>query len=367
MSSTQLVAFFDQCRERGAPMVMVTVIETEGSTYAKVGARMLIDDHGNYHGLVSGGCMEGDLVEHAQVVLKSGQARIVTYDLRGDKDELWGLGAGCDGLIRVLLQPITRPMNYEPMRSIARVLQSNEAQTIACVTASEHPDFPIGATLLDNASSTLLSTLRASDREVSSAGPGVTRLSGRIDGYEVSAIQQLLIPIPRILVLGAGADAVPVVEGFISLGWRVVVGDHRESALKRTAFGSAGRLHVSDDDALQVFLRDTLPSAVIIMSHNLQIDLRYLKAVANYDCAYVGVLGPRHRRERLLQALDPLVRPHVEFRLHGPVGMEIGADSPASIALSIVTEVFVTIKKSLSGAVIPAKRSKAYAHYTSNG
>jgi xanthine dehydrogenase accessory factor len=104
VSSVQLIEFFEQRRLVGTPMVMVTVIETSGSTYSKAGHRMLIDDQNRYYGLVSGGCLEGDLIEHAKRVFTHGQARIVTYDLRGDKDEFWGLDIGCNGLTRLLLQ-----------------------------------------------------------------------------------------------------------------------------------------------------------------------------------------------------------------------------------------------------------------------
>jgi xanthine dehydrogenase accessory factor len=93
-------------------------------------------------------------------------------------------------------------------------------------------------------------------------------------------------------------------------------------------------------------LREATPSAIIIMSHNLRADARYLRLVADFDCVYLGVLGPGHRRERLLEGLEPQVRLRVKPRLRGPIGLRIGADSPASI----VTQVFIEIKASLSGA-----------------
>jgi xanthine/CO dehydrogenase XdhC/CoxF family maturation factor len=144
VSSLQLIEFFEQRRVAGTPMVMVTVIETSGSTYAKAGHRMLIDDQNLYYGLVSGGCLEGDLVEHAKRVFREGQARIVTYDLREDKDELWGLNIGCNGLTRLLLQLVTAENDYQPMRSIANVWQRRVSETIICITASTHPQLPIG-------------------------------------------------------------------------------------------------------------------------------------------------------------------------------------------------------------------------------
>jgi xanthine dehydrogenase accessory factor len=358
MASLQLIQFFEQRRERGTPLVLVTVIETFGSTYSKAGHRMLIDDQNLYHGLVSGGCLEGDLLEHAKLVFKDGRARIVTYDLRGDDDALWGLGIGCNGLTRLLLQLLAAENDYEPMRSIVHTWQTQLSRTITCVIASTHPQIPIGSTLIRSVSggdpshglrSDPLDLITRSVTELTPIGPGITRLSALIDGYDVKALQQLLVGLPRVLVLGAGPDAVPVVHGFLALGWRVSVGDHREVALMRPEFGELPRLFVRDDAILQAFLREQPPSAIIIMSHNLQTDARYLKLVADCDCVYLGVLGPSLRRAKLLGSLDPQIRTRLEPRLFGPIGLEIGSDSPASIALSIVAQVFVEIRRSSSG------------------
>jgi xanthine/CO dehydrogenase XdhC/CoxF family maturation factor len=193
--------------------------------------------------------------------------------------------------------------------------------------------------------------------EVRSLRPGITHLSGIIDGCEVHALRQVLVPLPRILVLGAGPDAAPVVQGFLALVWRVTVGDEREGALTRAELGSVERLYVRHDVNLTEFLHRAMPSAIIIMSHNLRANARYLRLVADCDCVYLGVLGPGHRRERLLEGLEPQVKSRVKSRLRGPIGLHIGADSPASIALSIVTQVFIEIKAFLSeaGSVPPAE------------
>lgn len=358
MASMQLIQFFEQRRVQGTPLVLVTVVETSGSTYSKAGHRMLIDHENLYHGLVSGGCVEGDLLEHAVLVFQDGRARIVTYDLRGEQDALWGLGVGCNGMTRLLLQRIAAETDYEPMRSIVDTWQRQLSRTIICVTASSHPQVPIGASLIrplhggtpsDTQESDPILQLANSPTEMIPVGPGVARFSSLIDGCEIQALRQLLIGLPRVLVLGAGPDAVPVVQGFLGLGWRVSLGDHREAALMRAEFGEARRLWVRDDAVLQSFLREELPSAIVIMTHNLQADARYLKMAADCDCAYLGVLGPKQRRARLLDGLEPQTRARLESRLFGPMGAEIGADSPASIAVSIVAQVFAEIKRASYG------------------
>ena len=127
MNSTKLLQFFDERCERGESLVLVTVYETEGSTYSKAGAQMLVDQNGIFRGMLSGGCLEGDLAIRAQQVLESGTPQTVTYDLGQDNDELWGMGVGCDGLMRVFLQPLVAKTDYAPFRQIADVMRGRIA------------------------------------------------------------------------------------------------------------------------------------------------------------------------------------------------------------------------------------------------
>ncbi len=122
MGARHLLQSFHAWREAGEPLVLATVYETAGSTYSKAGHRILLAANGDYRGLVSGGCLEGDLAERARAVVQSGQAVAVTYDLRDSADELWGLGVGCNGLLRVFLQPLLRTNDYQPFGAIAERL-----------------------------------------------------------------------------------------------------------------------------------------------------------------------------------------------------------------------------------------------------
>src|SRR5690606_33953443 len=143
-------------------------------------------------------------------------------------------------------------------------------------------------------------------------------------------LYSVLAPVPRVLVLGAGLDAVPVVELVASLGWLVVVCDHRPAYLERGGFARADRVVQVDPARLaeQVSLDEF--DAVVVMSHHLETDRKYLEHLAASSFRYVSVLGPRARRERLLDALGAAgdaLRP----RLRGPVGLDLGGDSPEAI------------------------------------
>jgi xanthine dehydrogenase accessory factor len=345
MSARRLIATFEAWRETGRPIALATVYETLGSTYSKAGHRILIAANGDYQGLVSGGCLEGDIAEHARRVIESGRPEAVTYDLRDDADDLWGLGVGCNGLIRVFLQPLYAESSYEPFASIAAVLLSTTGGATAIVVEGGRSGMATGATLVmpsrggppiaagDGAEQALLARL----------GPGCARVieSGRaewsVEDSGLAVLYAPVKPVPRLLVLGAGLDAVPVVSMAAELGWLVTVADHRPAYLERGGFAPAERV-VSVAPGR---LRERLPleefDAVLVMSHHLATDQAYLNELAGVECRYLGVLGPRARKERLLDALGASAGA-LRGRLRGPVGLDIGADSPEAIALSILAE-----------------------------
>ena len=139
MNVRNLIQFFDDYRKRKLSLVLATVYETEGSTYSKAGARMLIDADGVFQGMLSGGCLEGDLGMRARDVIASGDVQTVTYDLASDNDELWGMGVGCDGLIRVILQRVTAEDAYEPLAEVLEVYKGADSAVAATINTSAGP------------------------------------------------------------------------------------------------------------------------------------------------------------------------------------------------------------------------------------
>jgi xanthine dehydrogenase accessory factor len=355
--SVQFIEFFNRHRAAGTPLVLVTVVETNGSTYSKAGHRTLIDVEGHYHGLVSGGCLEGDLIEHSRRVFADGLARMVVYDLRDEREDLWGLGIGCNGLIKLLLQLAVPADNYEPLTTLVAALQGEQRLELDLVVATMHPRIPLGATLIRKDNGSTVASLGIDETVAKSIDSltciddrgSVIRMAGRIDDHAVECLRQSLLPLPRVLILGAGPDALPLVAGFRELGWRIAIADHRSAYLNRPEFGAIARHLVEDEVALRSLMGSAPPSAVIVMSHNLQADERALRVLANCrDVPYVGLLGPAHRREKLLKNLEPTAASRLRSRMHSPIGWDIGADSPAAIALSIVAEVYVELRRTTS-------------------
>jgi xanthine/CO dehydrogenase XdhC/CoxF family maturation factor len=314
MSDKALLKRFDAWQNEGRTLVLATVVDTAGSTYTKPGHRILIADTGDCEGLVSGGCLEDDLAVHARQVIASGHARVISYDLRGDGEELFGLGIGCDGLLRILLQRLTPVEDYEPFTGLAAVLRGDCAGRCAIVLA-DHGELPVGTTLIST--------------------------NGNFDHPGLASADVLyadLQPLPRLLVLGAGPDAVPVVNLADTLGWRVTLADHRPAYIERPDFDAAEQRVCAPADALAS--RVSLPTfgAAIVMSHHLATDRSYLATLAASSIPYLGLLGPPGRRDRLLRELGAAAT-GLGDRLHGPAGLDIGADSPESIALSILAQI----------------------------
>lgn len=344
MNSRHLVERFAACRESDEPLVLVTVYETLGSTYSKAGTRMLITAGGESQGLVSGGCLEGDLAERARRVLKEDRAATVTYDLRDEADELFGLGIGCNGLISVLLQPIGRAGGYEPLASIAEALLGRTSAALAVVVDPGSGALGIGATAVligdeirglavpPSLESTLARGCRAA------AGRRQPSLVTEPEGFRV--LYTPLMPVPRVLILGAGLDAAPLVNILAELGWRVSIADHRPAYLERAGFECAeskrtvGPGTLAEDLDLETGHFD----AIVIMSHHLATDREYLRALAHVEVPYIGLLGPPARKRRLLDELGNDAGA-LAGRLRGPVGIDIGADSAESIAVSIAAEI----------------------------
>lgn len=340
MNSAALVRFFDARRQRGEPMVLVTVYETRGSTYSKSGDQMLIAGDGRFQGMLSGGCLEGDLVLRAAAVIDSGVPQVVTYDLAQD-DELWGLGVGCDGLMRVFLQPLSEDNAYRPFADIAGMMQGHMQGWLAVVIDSEAGAVRPGATALG---------LQSDVRAFGMSAPAAERLSQQqaaglsglvstdFDGVTATVLFTLVKPPPRLLVLGAGMDAEPVVRLAAEMGWRCSVVDHRDAHVKRGDFAGAEDVLCRPADLLAEELDLSRFDAAIVMSHHLASDRSYLRQLAATDIAYVGLLGPASRRSRLLADLGDDAA-DLQERLHGPAGIDIGGRGPAAIALSIIAEV----------------------------
>ena len=342
MSLLSTIRAFDEWRWAGQSMALVTVVATEGSTYTKAGHRMIVADNGDFHGLVSGGCLEGDLATHASRVIDTGDPALLTYDLRDEADEIWGLGIGCNGLLRLLVQRLDEQQHYQPYLDIAECHRSFGGGHMALVVDSTAERIPAGTTCLSAADGVTSARLGPELIDLlmrhmeSHAAPGLADLE--MEAEHVQVLHVPVAPVPRLLVIGAGPDAVPLVRLATELGWRVSITDHRPTYLEAPGLDVADQRIEARAGHLAEHLDPTQFHAGVVMTHHLDSDREHLRELAAGGPGYLGLLGPRARRERLMTELGPAGLA-LQPRLHGPVGLDIGALSPETIALSIAAEI----------------------------
>jgi xanthine dehydrogenase accessory factor len=336
-SGATLSQFFTHHRRAGTPLVLATIAETLGSTYRKAGAQMLIAPDGTAAGLLSGGCLEADLMERARRVLESGEAMAVEYDTRSSDDILWGIGLGCEGAMRIILTRLDASNEYQPFAHVEQSRHDNVAARFALVVASENTDFALGTAFRgheQNIPATVADALRANTSSVRTQSNSAT--SVEFDGAKF-LIVSIALPI-QLLLLGAGPDAMPVVEFAAMLDWHACVLDHRPAYAIESRFPRAKRVIAQPVSQLEPHLQTSRYDAAVVMSHHLTSDAGYLAALAHSAIPYVGLLGPAPRRARLMSDIGSRAE-GFHGRLHGPIGLDIGATSPETIALAIVSEI----------------------------
>ena len=333
-SAVRLDTSLELLLERGpaAGAVLATVVATAGSTYRKPGARMLIFADGSHVGLLTGGCLETDLGLHAGEVRDSGRARAIEYDMRGPDDMLFGIGAGCEGAMRILLEPCDEAS--AAARALRAAGRSTRDGAAACLVSIYESTQPSPGTYHPGS----LPPPLVAAAEASLAG-GISRDVAMGHGAErLRAFVEFLAPSPHLLICGAGPDAQPVVAAARAVGWRLTVVDHRPAYADPRRFPGA-RVICADPAALAATVDLERVHAAVVMSHHFDSDVRYLRALSQTDApGYVGLLGPLARRRRIARELGELAAP-LARRLKGPVGIDIGAVTPEGIALAIVAEV----------------------------
>lgn len=301
--------------------VLATIIETDGSSYRKPGAIMFINSLGQYHGLLSGGCLEADIMRQARKCWDSGKSHIIQYDMRDEDDIAWKLGIGCGGMVRILLQPVTEQNDYLELRTLKTQLENNQ-RCFYLLQAEEKEPQNRCLTQIPHEADWSMNRLNTLDD----------------DNWFVSEQN----PVIRLGIFGGGIDAIPLANIAKQLGWHVTLFDERLGYAKQSFFESVDSIirdkldDLHNHPVLQQF------SAIVLMNHNVTMDAKSLLLSQSSSARYVGMLGPRHRTERVFKELNTsdsqLSKP-----LHNPIGFDIGGELPESIALSMLSEIHAVL------------------------
>ena len=335
----QLITTIHDWAAGGVSFALATVVGVRGSTYRGLAARQLMAADGTSVGTVSGGCLDSDLSVVARRVMAGGVAELVEFDLTADDEAVWGWGIGCNGVTELLV---------EPRQSAVTLAAAIKSMPPGIVHILSGPDLgmhlPVGLDDPDWGREVLEARIDGRHRRIDRGGRRflVEVVSGR----------------PRLVVCGAGHDAVPLVRLASELGFEVVVVDDRRQFLSRERFPEATTLvHCAPSDLATHVLMDA-STAVVIMSHNYLRDLDFLGSLLGSAVSYIGCLGPGERLERLLKDLIASGRtPTTEdlARIHGPAGLDLGADGPTEIAWSVLSEILAVRRGAPGGFLVDRK------------
>lgn len=308
--------------------VLATLVQVEGSAYRKVGAWMVMAENGAQTGMISGGCVEVDLAERFDSILRGNKANLTIYNTQED-DLFWGQGTGCKGVIKVLLEPVNNQLR-ENIRTLKRELnQGNDVVMIKKMTNElEVTDYIFLSSRGHSFGSwqgsiPTSSTLADQGLHYSSADNGFLYV-------------QHISPKPRLIVFGAGLDAIPLVDLADKTGFKVTVADWRPAYCNAQYFPNAHNTRVGTPSELILNINPSKYDYVILMTHNYQKDEELLQLLLKGELQYLGLLGSRERSQRLLKDYQ------TQAWIHFPIGLPIGAEGPNEIAISIVAEIIKT-------------------------
>ena len=268
---------------------------------------MLLDDQGQVLGLLSGGCLESDLVHQAQRCLETNTDRIIEYDMSEEADMAWQLGLGCGGVIRVQLQPLNPQNRYHCLPDLLARLEARQSCYYQLCELEEGGE----------------------NKLLESPEPGVGVFH--------------LKPVHEVVIMGGGVDARAMVDQALLMGWRVILTDPRVNYARSQYFPQEIRIIKEpyetwgDADWLEHI------QLAIVMHHNITLDGQALALLRDRQLAYIGLLGPEHRTQRVLETLEG--PSNFSVPLANPMGLRLGGELPESIALSAIAEAHAVIEK----------------------
>lgn len=330
-------------------LALATLVQVEGSSYRQPGARLLVDaEHRVLAGAISGGCLEGDVAARAEAVCARGVAMELTYDLRDDLQTIWGFGSACDGVAHILLEPLPERSWLDEAVAIRHARDGGAVVTVVSESASGgtialHAGGADGGTwrtLRDGSADMLAGARRLVDAAQQTARPVLEHIEVR--GVMLSVFVEPLVPTIALYLIGAGRGANAFAHIASTLGWDVTLIDHRQALLDSLTLPSSVRLQcLRASDGASLITHDAR-TAVALLSHMFAADLEWLTALLPLSLGYLGVLGSRQRAAKLFETLadrGTIITPAMHRVLHAPIGLDLGGETPESIALAAIAEI----------------------------
>lgn len=346
-----IIKKYEVLKTDGTNSVLATVVHVEGSAYRRAGARMLVDEFGNITGAISGGCLEGDALRKALLALHQQQNKLITYNTNDGDDATIGLQLGCNGIIQVLFEPLLYHDATNPCELLKVVILQRVASAIVIGFNFDKTKQQLGTRLIiDEDQKSIGMEPNGEFLELVSKEANLVLKNKKSSAIELvieGETQQVFIqnyqPPIKLIIVGAGNDAQILANQADLLGWEVIIADGRPSHANKQRFVNSCQVIVTKPEHILSSIDIDHRSYFVLMSHNYNYDLAVLSILIAKDKAqYIGILGPLKKYKRMRSDLKNKgfeLNESINQKIYAPIGLDLGAESPAEIGLSILAEI----------------------------
>jgi xanthine dehydrogenase accessory factor len=354
---SDIIKAFEEARREGRQTALATVVHVDGSSYRRPGARMLVTDEGRLTGAISGGCLEGDALRKALFALSRRTSMLVTYDTMDEDEAKLGVGLGCNGIIQVLFEPVDPADPKNPVELLKLIAAERQQAVLVTLFSLKDKHVPQPGTCLLVKGNELISNKKGenelNEALLRDAQKAMTEKTSAFRNYvspvqDLTAFIEFIRPPVSVVIVGAGNDVVPLVKMADVLGWQTTVVDGRPSLARPERFVSSCQVLVSKPEGVLEKITIDDQTVFLLMTHNYNYDLAMLKALIKKNVIYIGSLGPRQKLDRMLEEMREegiTVTQEQLDHIYGPSGLEIGAETPEEIGLSILAEIKAVLAK----------------------
>ncbi len=353
---SKIIARIQELQAHGETCAMATVVHVRGSAYRRPGARMLFSQRGREVGFISAACLESDLFEKAKNVLSTRRPALVSYDTTAPEDIIFGIGQGCGGFVEILIEPFPSKHDSHELAVLQSADQSKDPCALATVMKIDaRSSEKVGAKILWFTGGKTISTLTDTDlstritsdlRQVLDTGKSFIKKYETSEGSVDVFIEVIRPPVP-LMIFGSGPDVKPLLRLTSQLGWTTTVVDHRSAYATTQEFPEADEVRLLSPDQYEQDLHLTPDSYAVMMIHQFETEAKVLQFLFQSPVRYIGLLGPKSKRDLLLEHLaSGGFSPTGEQlgKLYNPVGLDIGAETAEEVAVSIAAEIQSIVK-----------------------
>lgn len=359
----EIINAYNKAKKNEKRLALATLVHLNGSSYRRPGARMIVDEEGQLTGAISGGCLEGDALRKAVFCIHTQTPKLVVYDTSDEEDATIGIQLGCSGIIQVLFEPINEQDPLNPIELLKKAIHKRQNTVLVTLYASQiKKGDTVGTSMLleDSGEFHNNSTFQfVPEPLMQDIKETLTVKKSSFKSYQqndntFNAFLSFISPPISLVIVGAGNDAIPLQSIAETLGWEVTIVDGRHTYAKIERFSSACQIIVSKPEQVLQQIPIDDKTVFVLMTHNYNYDYAILKALLGKNIPYIGALGPKKKLDNMindLKAENIILNEKQKNILYGPVGLELGAETPAEIALSITAEIMSVMNNKKGGSL----------------